>query len=436
MKKILLLCSLVVPFLLGGCSKSNIDGPKNNYYQNYRFRRTASEEDRRITENGGDLYKRFKVSSINSTEETYSYSDGIENFESIKINRQFYNHPSSTSAYPYVMEANKEYYHRTKGNYRQTIDEYTSNTKQWEGSYNAVFTVEVVKRDDTETINRNAQYIEGKELFNSYYTNPVGEAYIDLNDNICYYIDHTEVTTDTDINEQDYKYTHKEQSIYVFNKQSLALVKYHYYDEVVTNRDPTTGEYYKNERRISYKYQEIDYEYKERSNVNISKFEALMDGYSTIVKFDVIEHDYYFKKNEDWYELDLFNGWSSIHKDPELKIDQEGKYIYTLEVSIYSGYNYPTANAYAYGFEAEMDVLQGANVKAGFGFKIHYDGYYELLEQYNIKVVESPKGQVLIHTATGNSPHLYITFVVDPNDGYRTDVTLDVGYPTSYEYDG
>ena len=117
-------------------------------------------------------------------------------------------------------------------------------------------------------------------------------------------------------------------------------------------------------------------------------------------------------------------------------IDQEGKYIYTLEVDIYSGYNYPTGNAYAYGFEAEMDVLQGANVKAGFGFKIHYDGYYELLEQCNITVVESAKGQVLIHTGTGNSPHLYLTFVVDPNDGYRTDVTLDVGYPSSYEYDG
>ena len=430
MKKILLLCSLVIPFLLGGCS-NKIDGPKNNYYQNYKFRRTAGEYGNSLI----DEYNYFnsEVSNISEVEEKYEYSNGKEDFTSYEANTEFFD--TATSADPYVLKRNDEYSHKITGSDHDLTEGYASETYRWNTSFNAILTVEKTNKDGQETINRSAKYQKSDEAFKEHFVEPFGEAYYDRKDRLCYYTSLEDITNTDDANGHPYRYSRREQIMFVYDySRSYRLLQYHYYNEVVSNRDPETGNYYKKDRLISYHYQEINYDYsKERQKQNISGLNRMMDGFETLLRFDIIEYVYpaYLNANGE-YDISRSSYASEKVDSLILSNGEDNKYIHQFVIDCHDTYFFgggaPDAHAYAY--EAEVEFLSGTTATMELKTKFNFLDFKDKLEQHGYKVVKTSFGQCLIYVGDpALNPKIRVTATLSRGEATRFDFNVDVFYP-------
>lgn len=427
MKKLLLLSSLVIPFLLGGCNNKKIDGPVNNYYQHFTFKRSAEDYYYNISYdyNSGMPH----VSSINEVEETYNYSEGVEELTSIKANTKFF-----TDAYigenphSYVAETNKEYLYKKNEieKKRESKEEYTSNLVKWNNTGNYLFSIETIKQDDTEETKYDVVAKDAEDAWSELFLKPSGDTYIDRQNRLNYYIDRVETYVSEDMAEPTYKYVHKEQCLYLMDGSGGNLSKYHYYDEVVSTKDPVTGKFFDRERIISYRYHTIEYQYKAKEKRDVQELNYKFDGHSKIVSFGATQHECaYHIENGGYYVLER----DAIFHDNmrySLNISDSGnKYTYTFSTDLYDTHFYDNSKKYAFRFETELVRLSGTSAIMTYGGKITFDGYHELLNSYYVYAVDGQDGQYLIYEGN-ESRRPRITFIYTFETGKATSVNLDI----------
>ena len=425
MKKILLLSFLVTPFLLGGCNNKKIDGPTNKYFQKYSFKRTANEDEGIKDYNAKYFVARmYDVSNIDEVEEQYSYLDGKEEFTSYKSNTEFFTNSSASERYrPYISETNTTYSH-TKN---KVIETYTSNIVKWNGIVNSLFTVETIKRDGNEEKKYGAVTMCTEDAFKELYKEPVGKPYFDRKNNLCYYTEVIEKFTKEDINNQTYVYAHKEQAIYIYDGTN-ALLNYHYYDEVVSNKDPETGNFYDNERIISYHYHEINYRYDEKQIRNTDGLNRLLDGHEFVSKVDIthIINRYQIENGE----YNFYDGITSYdHLDYETEYDSNGNYTYTTYIPCYDSPLYldGTEDGLANRLQYTVEFIYNANACGTLKGYLSCKGYEELFKKYGIDIIKNATGDYFIFTKPfDNPPLLAIKLKVEMGDATKVTLDLDI----------
>lgn len=429
MKKIYLLSFLVAPLLLGGCNNKKIDGPTNDYFHKYSFRRTASKNEG-ITEDNEIYYQAMMadISHIDEVEEQYRYVDGVEELTTTKTNTEFFTTLNASEInVPYLMESNVSYsYTKTQGSTKST-DAYTSNIIKWQGSYDNIFTVETIKRGETEEKKYDVVIKEPEEAYKELYIKPIGNAYFDRKDHLCYYTQVIENITKEDIDKQTYKYTHREQSIYVYN-DDCCLTNYHYYDEVVSNRDPETGKFLDKERIISYKYHETNYRYYDRKLRNPRDLDYLLDGQSLILKVEFIHHINRYR---------IENGEYNIYKDVtyhnyldfDTVYDGRGNPTYTAYLDCHDDPAYlgGTVDGLANRLEVVYQRTSGSGALMTAKRNLGYKQDEELLKKYDIDYIENTSGDYFIYTKHYNHPpRIVIRLTIELDNNYKTTIDFDI----------
>lgn len=430
MKKIVLISALLTSFLLSGCSDNNKpNGPVNNYFQKHSFKRTADEVEEHLKYDkkyfNPDMYE---VSNIDEVREEYSYSNGKEEFTSYTSNTKFFTTRAEDEYYhPYIAKTDISYSHTQKKDNNKAVDEYTSNIVKWGASYGAIFSVETTKRDNQEEKKYNAVKKEQKDAFKEHYIDPVGEAYYDRDDNLCFYTEVIEKTTKEGINQQTYNYTHREQAIYIYTSEH-RIRNYHYYDEVITNRDQETGKFFDKETIISYSYQEINYQYGNKKIENIDSLNKLVDGKKFVldVKFTQYINGYRVVDGETYIIRDSATS-EALRYDTEY--DENGNLTYTTRIPCYDSPLYlgGTRDGLANRLETHVELANGAGALHTIGNRLTFRKYKELFDRYGIEIIENNAGDYFIFKKTFNNPPvLVVKMTVDTHDAIEVKVDLDI----------
>lgn len=430
MKKIFLLSFLVTTFLLGGCNNKKIDGPVNKYFEKYSFRKSGGHYDY-ITDNNRPDYLRYlnEVSHINEVEEEYRYVDGVEELTTKKSNTEFFTTTAENRNYhPYISETNISYAYTKSQENTKSKETYTSNIVKWDGAYDDIFTVETIKRDDKVEKKYDVKLQSTEDAFNELFIDPVGKAYYDRKNNICFYTEVIETITKEDFDQQPYSYTHREQAIYVYENRS-CIKRYHYYDEVVSNRDPETGKFFDNERIISYHYHEIDFTYGRKELKNTSSLDELLDGQSLILKVDFVQH-----LNRYLIENGNYKIYTDVtqHEPLEYQVtyDSDGNPTYTayvlcLDSPLY--YASTAADGLANRLEISYQIALASNALATGKYNLNCSKYSELFNRYGIDVVEDNKYDYFIFTRSFNTPPLIaVSLKIETNKGNRTTIDVNI----------
>ena len=430
MKKIFLLSFLVTPFLLGGCNNKKIDGPVNKYFEKYSFRKSGGESDY-ITDSNRSHYlsNLNEVSHIDEVEEEYRYVDGVEELTTKKSNTEFFTTTAEKRNYhPYISETNISYAYTKSQENTKSEETYTSNIVKWDGAYDDIFTVETIKRDDKVEKKYDVKPQNTEDAFNELFIDPVGKAYYDRKNNLCFYTEVTETITKEDFDQQPYSYTHREQAIYVY--EYLTWIKrYHYYDEVVSNRDPETGKFFDNERIISYHYHEIDFTYGRKELKNTSDLDKLLDGQSLILKVDFVQHLNRYRIENGNYKIDKGD---TYHEPLEYQVtyDSDGNPTYTAYVMCLDSplyYASTMADGLANRLEVSYQIVAASNALATGRYNLGYSKYLELFNRYGIDVIQDIKGDYFIFTKSFNTPPLLVVSLkIEKNNGNKTTIDVNI----------
>ena len=258
MKKILLIVTIIGSLFVGGCEQT--DGPSTKgYFIDYTktFRQSYDNLDTQLDRfNSEGIYD---ISSIDEVEETYTYMGDKEVFNSATSKTEFFNDKTAVNANAYIAETNTNHTLKVKSPKENIDEKYTSQILKWDNDYYAYLTVETINRNDKVEKHYDASNKEyGTDAFKDIYPSQYGSGYLDRKYRVCLYS-----SSIIEKNEGNVEYIRREQAYFLYNSD-FCLEKYHYYDEIVTNKDIETGELYNNKRVVSYHYHEIDYHYKEK----------------------------------------------------------------------------------------------------------------------------------------------------------------------------
>ena len=419
----------MAPLLLGGCNNKKIDGPTNDYFHKYTFRRTASK-DEAITEDNVIYYQAqmSDISHIDEVEEQYRYVDGVEELTTIKSNTEFFTTlTADKSNVPYISESNNSYSYKKTQDRTTSTDAYTSNIVKWNSSFNNIFTVETIKRDGVKEKKYDVVIKDTEDAFKELYIKPIGKAYFDRKGHLCYYTQVIENITKEDIDKQTYKYTHREQAIYIYN-EDRCLTNYHYYDEVISNKDPETGKFFDNERIISYSYHDINYQYNDKKLKNSRDLDSLLDGQSLILKVEFIHHTNRYR---------IENGEYNIYKDItfhdyldfDTEYDSRGNPTYTAYLDCYDNPTYlgGTVDGLANRLEVVYQMTSGAGALMTGKRNLGYKEDEALLKRYDIDYIENASGDYFIYTKHYDIPHrIVIRLTIELDNNYKATIDFDI----------
>ena len=271
-----LVFSLISASLLTGCKS---EGKKTDYFKEYSFDTVAtSQQISKIQKGIADSLS--NVSQIIKKTETYEKSALFENNQSSKTEYRLLE--DKTNKDLFVLETVNSSESSSKGNGVSVKQSTKTETKEWDlGTGYRVISTKVSSKNNSEE--DSAAYlmeVDSKAYKNTRIQNLVnapisssGTFYVKSDGSYICLVSRINKTINTiqyGGSTKDQISSSKSQIAYMISKD-YRLTSYYQYEEVSSNRDQKTSEWYDSERLVSYGYYSTEYSYGTRKTASVSE---------------------------------------------------------------------------------------------------------------------------------------------------------------------
>lgn len=388
MKKIIGFIVVSFALLSTACGKE-----VKNHFKEYTFYGTATQT--QISDIQAGLNQNaIQLSSIKTTNESYSKSGSSEGSQKSESTLKIYNDPQNPSLLMTELTSSVDY--NASGNGITMSEKTKTNTKVWDSGNGYIFTFSEITRNNNKDESISCSEIDPSN--SEEYKNNRIKNYVSLPSANTIYLnkDGSFTVISSSIEKsvsavqwgngtKEYITSRKIQEVYSISKD-YRLTSYYYYSESKANRDPTTGEWFKKETILSNSYQRKDYKYGSRDSKSISSFTNLLNGKQIMLNARVLAYSATATLSGDTYSFTGGANLSNTYNASRISAT-DGIYQYEFNATIEG--NYYSSEYYALRLELSYDYLDGSNgVKTGttrFGlsdnFKNSASNYCDVVQQ-------------------------------------------------------